>query len=201
MISPLLANIYLHPVDEAMTSEGYEMVRYADDMVILCESRERAEAALQRLKMLLTERGLSLHPVKTRVVDATQRPGFDFLGYRFFGKSRYPRPSSEKKLRSSIREKTPRTDGESLMEIIRRVNATLRGWFEYFKHSSKRAFNAMDAYVRMRLRSILRKRSKRKGRGRGHDHFLWPNLYFQQQGLFSLAEHHLLLRQSLKRAH
>lgn len=142
-----------------MTYEGYELVRYADDMVILCHTREQADAALQRLDTLLIERGLRLHPVKTRVVDATQRPGFDFLGYRFFGKSRYPRPSSEKKLRGSIREKTPRTQGQSLPEIVKQVNASLRGWFEYLKHSSRSAFNAIDAYVRMRLRSILRKRS------------------------------------------
>jgi len=201
VISPLLANIYLHPVDVGMTADGYEMVRYADDMVILCESREKAEMALQRLHELLTERGLTLHPFKTRVVDATIRPGFDFLGYRFFSKFRYPRPSSEKKLRNSIREKTPRTSGASLTEIIKQANATLRGWFEYFKHSSRHAFDAIDAYVRMRLRSILRKRSKRKGRGGGHDHFLWPNAYFQQHGLFSLAERHVLLRQSVKSVH
>ena len=201
VISPLLANLYLHPVDVEMTSKGYEMVRYADDMVILCDTREQAERALHQLDALLTERGLRLHPVKTRVVDATQRPGFDFLGYRFFGNRRYPRPSSEKKLRDSIREKTPRTQGQSLQQIIKQVNAPLRGWFEYFKHSSRQAFTAMDKYVRMRLRSILRKRSKRKGRGRGHDHFRWPNAYFQQLGLFSLAEHHQLFRQSVKPAH
>ena len=201
VISPLLANIYLHPVDVAMTNDGYEMVRYADDMVILCDTQEEAEAARRRLEEHLTERGLRLHPEKTRVVDSTVRPGFDFLGYRFFGTNRYPRPSSEKKLRSSIREKTPRTSGEALPEIIKRVNASLRGWFEYFKHSSRYAFDAIDKYVRMRLRSILRKRSKRKGRGSGHDHFRWPNTYFRQQGLFSLVEHHLLVRQSVKPAH
>lgn len=197
VISPLLANIYLHPVDEAIIADGYELIRYADDMVILCETREEAEIALARLDALLTERGLRLHPEKTRIVDATVRPGFDFLGYRFFGNRRYPRPSSEKKLRENLRNKTPRTSGESMPEIIKRVNATLRGWFEYFKHSSRYAFQAIDAWVRMRLRSILRKRSKRRGRGRGHDHFRWPNVYFQQLGLFSLAEHHMLLRQSM----
>jgi RNA-directed DNA polymerase len=201
VISPLLANIYLHPVDVAMTNDGYEMIRYADDMVILCDTQTEAEAARRRLEELLTERGLRLHPEKTRIVDSTVRPGFDFLGYRFFGTSRYPRPSSEKKLRSSIREKTPRTSGEELPEIIKRVNASLRGWFEYFKHSSRHAFDAIDKYVRMRLRSILRKRSKRKGRGGGHDHFRWPNAYFHQQGLFSLVESHLLVRQSVKPAH
>ena len=201
VISPLLANIYLHPVDVAMTADGYEMVRYADDMVILCATREEAEAALVRLNELLSERGLHLHPEKTRVVDSTVRPGFDFLGYRFFGDKRYPRPSSEKKLRDSIRKKTPRKSGQSMPEITKRLNATLRGWFEYFKHSSGHAFHAMDSYVRMRLRSILRKRSRRKGRGGGHDHFRWPNAYFHQQGLFSLVEHHLLVRQSLKQVH
>lgn len=202
VISPLLANIYLHPVDVAMQADGYRIVRYADDMVILCEKREQAEQALHRLGTLLTERGLRLHPIKTRVVDATIRPGFDFLGYRFFGNSRYPRPSSEKKLRGSIREKTSRTDGQALPEIIKRVNASLRGWFAYFKHSSGSAFDAMDAYVRMRLRSILRKRAKRHGRGGGHDHFRWPNAYFQQLELFSLvAEHHKLFHRSVKPAH
>lgn len=197
VISPLLANIYLHPVDVAMTADGYRIVRYADDMVILCETHEQAEAALARLDVLVTERGLRLHPEKTRIVDATERPGFDFLGYRFFGNSRYPRPSSEKKLRSSIREKTPRTNGASLPEIIKQVNASLRGWFGFFKHSSRRAFERVDAYVRMRLRSILRKRAKRQGRGGGYDHFRWPNAFFQQRGLFILdLEHAKLFRQS-----
>ncbi|MBA2708531.1 MAG: group II intron reverse transcriptase/maturase [Gemmatimonadaceae bacterium] len=201
VISPLLANIYLHPVDVAMTREGYRMIRYADDMVILCTSKEEAERAHARLDALLTERMLTLHPVKTRIVDATQRPGFDFLGYRFFGRFRYPRPTSEKKLRDAVREKTPRTNGQSLKAIIASVNLTLRGWYEYFKHSSRYAFNAIDQWVRMRLRSILRKRSKRKGRGQGLDHFRWPNAFFQQHGLFSLVQAHVQLIQSLRSAH
>lgn len=196
VISPLLANIYLHPVDVAMRVAGFAMIRYADDMVVMCTSRDEAERALALLHELLSERKLRLHPVKTRVVDATQRPGFDFLGYRFFGQYRYPRPSSEKKLRASIRAKTPRTNGNSLQVIIAGINATLRGWFEYFKNSSRSAFIDVDKWVRMRLRSILRKRSKRRGRGQGCDHFRWPNAYFQQHGLFSLHEAHVLLIQS-----
>jgi RNA-directed DNA polymerase len=201
VISPLLANIYLHPVDVAMTSEGYRLVRYADDMVILCESREEAERAHARLGELLTGRGLRLHPEKTRLVDAKVRPGFDFLGYRFFGKYRYPRPSSQKKLRERLRAKTPRKSGESLEKIIASVNKTLVGWFGYFKHSSPHAFTALDKWVRMRLRSILRKRNKRKGRGGGFDHYRWPNIYFHRSGLFSLYEAHALVRQSVKSAH
>lgn len=201
VISPLLANIYLHPLDVAMTAEGYRLVRYADDMVVLCESRQEAERAHERLAELLTDRGLRLHPVKTRVVDATVRPGFEFLGYRFFGNHRYPRPSSEKKLRERIRAKTPRNSGETLEEIIKQVNATLRGWFEYFKHSSRWAFHAMDQWVRMRHRSILRQRSKRRGPGGGLDHFRWPIAFFQLRGLFSLVEAHARLLQSLKSVH
>lgn len=201
VISPLLANIYLHPVDVAMTRAGYRMVRYADDMVILCTSQEEAARAHARLDELLTERKLKLHPVKTRIVDATQRPGFDFLGYRFFGKYRYPRPSSQNKLRDAVREKTPRTNGQSLQAIIASVNLTLRGWYEYFKHSSRQAFVAIDQWIRMRLRSILRKRSKRRGRGQGLDHFSWPNVFFQQHGLFSLVQAHVSLFQSQRKAH
>ena len=201
VISPLLANIYLHPVDVTMTREGYRLIRYADDMVILCTSQEEAERAHARLDTLLAERTLKLHPVKTRIVDATQRPGFDFLGYRFFGRYRYPRPSSQNKLRDAVREKTPRKNGQSLKAIITSVNRTLRGWYEYFKHCSRRAFDAIDRWVRMRLRSILRKRSKRSGRGRGFDHFRWPNAYLQQHGLFSLQQAHVQLIQSLRPAH
>lgn len=196
VISPLLANIYLHPVDTAMLADGYEIIRYADDMVVLCTTEEEAHRALERLRELLSGRGLTLHPTKTKVVDATLRPGFEFLGYRFFGNHRYPRPKSTMKLHDSIREKTPRTNGQGLKEIIKQLNASLRGWFGYFKHSSRHAFEKIDAWVRMRLRSILRRRSKRRGRGAGLDHFRWPNAFFQQLGLFNLTQAHQMLFQS-----
>lgn len=196
VISPLLANIYLHPVDVAMVGDGFKIIRYADDMVVMCATEEEATRALDRLRGLLNERGLRLHPIKTRLVDATTRPGFDFLGYRFFGNKRYPRPKSEKKLKDSIRAKTPRKNGNSMEETIKRVNATLHGWFGYFKHSSRSAFTKIDQWVRMRLRSILRRRSKRHGRGAGLDHFRWPNAYLQQLGLFNLSQAHQLLFRS-----
>lgn len=196
VISPLLANVYLHPIDEIITRAGYALVRYADDMVILCETAEGAQAALDLLARELETRGLRLHPEKTRIADATQRPGFEFLGYRFSAGYRDPRDKSVKKLRETIREKTPRTSGHSLAAIINDVNATLRGWFGYFKHSSRGAFRRIDPWVRMRLRSILRKRSKRRGPGRGLDHFRWPNVYFSQLGLISLDAAHELAFQS-----
>jgi len=196
VISPLLANIYLHPVDLAMTAAGYEMVRYADDFVVMCRSQAEAEAALETVRGLIEERGLSLHPEKTRIVDATQRGGFDFLGYHFERGYRWPRKKSMKKLKDAIRAKTKRTNGNSLTTIVESINPTLRGWFGYFKHSHWNTFPSVDGWVRMRLRSILRKRKGRRGRGRGNDHQRWPNSFFQAVGLFSTQEAHAALRQS-----
>jgi RNA-directed DNA polymerase len=196
VISPLLANIYLHPVDVAMTEAGYEMVRYADDVVVLCRTEAEANAALERLRELMTARGLSLHPEKTRVVDATQPGGFDFLGYHFERGYRWPRKKSLGKLKDAIRAKTKRANGHSLAAIIDAVNRTLRGWFEYFKHSHHTTFEPLDGWVRMRLRSILRKRQGRRGRGRGRDHQRWPNAYFRGKGLYSMHEAHVALCRS-----
>lgn len=144
------------------------------------------------------ERQLTLHPVKTRIVDETQE-GFDFLGYHFQRGRRWPREKSRKKFRDTIRSKTPRTSGQSLKVIIAEVNHTLRGWFEYFKHSHRTTFREVDGWTRGRLRSLLRHQQKRKGRGRGSDHPRWPNRFFAEQGLFSLGTAHRLACQSLKR--
>jgi RNA-directed DNA polymerase len=190
VISPLLANIYLHPVDKAMAMAGYEMVRYADDLAILCRTEEEARAALKLLESELGKRRLSLHPTKTTVVDARRKPGFDFLGYHFERGYHWPRKKSLKKLKDSIRAKTKRTNGTSMTVIIGAVNRTLRGWFEYFKHSNRMTFLPIDMWVRMRLRSILRKRMRKRGRGRGSDHQRWPNAYFKAWGLFTTLEAH-----------
>ncbi len=197
IISPLLSNIYLDPLDQKMAESGYQMVRYADDFVILCRSREEAEAALALVQEWTEAAGLTLHPTKTRIT--THEEGFDFLGYHFRrGKReyRFPRDKSLAKFKETIRAKTRRTDGRSLTEIIADVNRTLRGWFEYYKHSHKTTFPRLDGWVRMRLRSILRKREKRKGRGRGRDHQRWPNAYFAELGLLDLATAHRLACQS-----
>jgi RNA-directed DNA polymerase len=189
VISPLLANLYLHSVDLAMTEAGYRMIRYADDFVILCQSEGEAQAALAMVRGLIEQRGLSLHPDKTKIVDLSQRgAAFDFLGYRFYRGTRWPRKKSISKLKDALRPKTGRSNGHSLAAIIADVNMTLVGWFEYFKHASKRTFSPIDGWVRRRLRSILRKRSKRKrgGISRGYDHMKWPNKFFHVRGLFSL---------------
>ena len=199
VISPLLSNIYLDPLDRAMESADVEMVRYADDFVLLCRSEAEANAALERIRKWTTEVGLTLHPEKTRVVDATQKGGFDFLGYHFERGMRWPRKKSEKKFRDSIRAKTKRTNGQSLACVIAEANATIRGWYGYFKHSHKTAFSRLDGWVRMRLRSMLRRRMGLRGRGRGEDHHRWPNAFFAEQGLFTMATAHARDIQSLRR--
>jgi RNA-directed DNA polymerase len=199
IISPLLANLYLDPLDHIMADQGFKMIRYADDFVILCRDQAEAEAALSLVRKWTSQEGLILHPEKTKTVDATQPGGFDFLGYHFERGKRWPRKKSLRKLKDAIREKTKRTNGNSLSVIVSGVNRTLIGWFEYFKHSHKSTFRRIDAWIRMRLRSILRKRLGRKGRGRGADHQRWKNSFFAALGLFSLVEAHAVACQSARR--
>ena len=101
-----------------------------------------------------------------------------------------------KKLKGAIRAKTKRTNGNSLTTIIESINPTLRGWFGYFKHSHKFTFRGVDGWVRMRLRSILRKRRGGRGRGRGSDHQRWPNSFFREAGLYTMQKAHNLLCRS-----
>ena len=199
VISPLLSNIYLNPLDHLMAEAGYEMTRYADDFVILCQTEEQAREALAKVEQWMTENQLELHPEKTRIVDAGEASGFDFLGYHFERGYRWPRKKSVQKIQENLRRKTKRSHGASLDVIIADVNRTLRGWFEYFKQSHWTAFRPLDGWVRERLRSILRKRHKRTGRATGKDHRRWPNAYFAKQGLFSLELAHAQACQSSRR--
>ena len=192
VISPLLSNIYLDGLDWQMARNGLEMARYADDFIVLCRSQEQAQQALELVRRWVEENGLSLHPNKTRLVDASQAGGFDFLGYHFERGMKWPRRKSLNKLKDTIRRKSRRTEGRSMRLICEDLNGSLRGWFEYFKHSKDNVFGSIDAYTRGRLRSILRKRLGKKGRGRGNDHQRWPNAYFTTVGLFSLKQAHLV---------
>ena len=167
--------------------------------MILCKSQVEAQEALTYLSKLLGERKLRLNPEKTHIVDATRGGSFDFLGYHFERGYRWPRKKSIKKLRDAIRAKTKRTNGNSMQYIIAQINPIVRGWFNYFKHSHKITFPRIDGWVRMRLRSIRRKRQGGKGRGRGKDHNRWPNAYFQELGLFTITEAHKFLCQSSQR--
>jgi len=199
VISPLLSNIYLDPLDQQMARRGFEMVRYADDFVMLCRSEAEARAALAEVQVWTASAGLTLHPTKTRIVDARQPGGFDFLGYHFEAGRRWPRAKSLQKFKDTIRAQTRRTQGQSLAVMVTKLNRTMRGWFEYFQHSRHFTFEILDKWVRMRLRSLLRHRRGGRGREQGSDHVRWPNAYFTEQGLFNLVAAHAAARQSSRR--
>jgi RNA-directed DNA polymerase len=206
VISPLLANIYLNPLDHLAVDHGFEMVRYADDFVILCRDEDTAHCALNMVRSWTGARGLTLHPTKTKLLKVSTTQGFDFLGYHFRESKKYPgriirwpRTKSMQKLRDVMRLKTRRTNGHSLQAIIAAINPILRGFFEYFKHSRLRSFDLVDSWLRMRLRSILLKRAGGRGVARGRAHQRWKNAFFDGHGLFSLARAHDQLVQSSRR--
>ena len=207
VISPLLANIYLDPLDRLMAERGYRMVRYADDFVILCRTREEADAALDVVRAWVSEAGLALHPEKTHVGDCRQPgQGFEFVmpkacvphdGYRFEAGKRFVRKKSLAKLKDSIRAKTRRTCGQSLARVIADLNPVLRGWFGYFKQAHPSTFTDLDGFIRRRLRSLLAKQNKRTHIGFSRRiHRLWPNAYFANAGLFALQAAWQTARQS-----
>ena len=194
VISPLLANLYLHPLDCAMRESGYQMVRYADDFVVLCQTAEEAQAGLAEVQAWMQANGLTLNPDKTHVGDCREEGhGFDFLGYRFEAGQRWVRRKSLTAIRDRIRAKTGRTRGDSLARIIAELNPMLQGWYGYFQHAHPWTFSGMDGFVRRRLRSLRRKQQKRPGTGRTlADHRRWPNAFFAELGLFTMTEAHAL---------
>jgi RNA-directed DNA polymerase len=187
VLSPLLANIYLNPLDHQMAQGGYRMTRYADDFVIQCQSRAEAEAALVQVQAWMAGAGLKLHPEKTRIVDATQRGGFEFLGWHFERGYQWPREKSQAKLKETIRRHTPRTSGKSLREIVGQLNRSLRGWRAYFDHGVRNVHEDLDQMVRRRLRHLLLKRRGKRGKPTGYINQRWPNAYFDTLGLWRLA--------------
>ena len=205
VISPLLANVYLNPLDHEMQQAGYTMIRYADDLVILCATQTEAEAAYGMLKAWVETQGINLHPEKTRIVNINEiGAGFDFLGYHFEhtrqGKlDRWPRQKSMAKLKDRIRDLTHRANGKSMEEIIAKINKTTRGWYGYFKHSNRWTFKDVDGWIRGRMRAILRKRKHLTGRSRGRDHLRWNNAFFAELGYFSLYNAHVKARQPASR--
>jgi len=192
-ISPLLANIYLNPLDHQMSQAGQEIVRDADDFVICCRTEGEAQEALALVRAFTERAGLKLHPEKTRIVNAAQRGGFDFLGYHFGryregGGLKWPRKKSLEKLRASIRGQTARGRPGAVSQIIAGINPTLRGWYGYFKYSLPGAMVRVDEWVRERIRHILRRRHKRRGMVKGRERTEYPVAWFARQGLFSLKD-------------
>jgi RNA-directed DNA polymerase len=198
VISPLLANIYLHELDVEMREVGLVMVRYADDSVVLCRSREEAEFALARMRAWVAANGLTLHPDKTHLGDCrVDGQGFEFLGYRFEAGKRLVRKKSLMSLKDKIRAKTKRNEGNSIGYVIASLNPTLRGWYAYFQHAHRFTFPTIDGFVRRRLRAMLRRQKHRPGQGRClNDHKQWPNAFFADLGLFTMSNAHRLARQS-----
>jgi len=204
VISPLLANIYLHAFDRAWAESGTgDLVRYADDFVVLCSSREQAERAEQRARALLGDLGLRLHPDKTRVVDLRAgREGFDFLGWHFRARMsgklweqkriiryylhRWPSVRSMKRARARVKSLTDRSQvGQQLEDVIARLNSFLRGWGGYFRTgNSADKFVTMDRYVAWRLKRLL---IKQRGRNlRAGQAERWRPTWFHDQGLHQL---------------
>jgi RNA-directed DNA polymerase len=198
VISPLLANLYLHRLDCHLQQQGYRMVRYADDFVVLCGSAEEAQAALIEVRGWVQANGLELNADKTHVGECRKEgEGFEFLGYRFEAGRRWVRRKSLHALRERIRQKTNRSCGQSLRSVIGGLNPMLRGWFGYFKHAHPLVFRGVDGFVRRRLRSILRTHEKRPGRGRSiRDQVRWTNAFFAEAGLFTMVEARALASQS-----
>jgi RNA-directed DNA polymerase len=198
VLSPLLANVYLHQLDLALHQSGFKMARYADDWVVLCRNKDEAKTALSLIQSWIADNGLELSPEKTHI-GSSLKPGhgFEFLGYRFEEGHRYVRAKSLKRFKDKIRLKTRRKRGDSIEHIISDLNPTIKGWFGYFKHAHYYTFSSLDGFIRRRLRAVLRKHQKRPGSGRtGKDHRLWPNAFFAERGLFTMHKAYLLARQS-----
>ena len=204
VISPLLANIYLHVLDRTWAERGVgTLVRYADDAVVMCRSREEAEAALGLVGEVLAELGLELHPDKTRIVDLGEgREGFDFLGCHFHARvsgrllergirryylHRWPSARSMKKVRQRVKELTGRnrTGVKDIRELISDLNPILRGWGNYFRTgNAARKFIQIDDYVRGRFRGFLVKRHGRNLHAGRADR--WTEEWFNDLGLYRL---------------
>lgn len=206
VMSPLLSNIYLNKFDHQMRAKGHKLIRYADDFIVMSKHEQKAQEALTEIQRWMETRRLELHPEKTRIVNMEiPGNGFSFLGYWFARTKQSKRlkhwanNKSMKRIREKIKVHTKRCNGKSLEEIINYINPILKGWYEYYKHSPKSTLIEIDGWVRMRLRSILRKRNGGKGRGRGRDNRRWPNIFFSNKGLFSLLTARRIARQSSRR--
>ena len=195
VLSPVLSNLYLNPLDHLMADEGFEMVRYADDFVVLCRSEFAAEVALQMITDWVESAGLTLHPTKTDIVDS-RSASFSFLGYSFRGDQIYPRRESLAKMKSRITDLTHRKRSGSMQLIAAELTSTLRGWFGYFRHCRWTIFKDLDAKIRSRLRRIQLKRHRKNPRRLTRKQ-RWPNSYFARVGLYSLREAHFRFAQSV----
>lgn len=175
--SPLWSNIFLTPFDRVMTEQGLRLTRWADDFVILCNTRAEANRALAFVRGFLKEElGVELHPTKTRIVHVRQ--GFEFLGYKVKRGKGYrlsankrrvkgnpydlyaiPREKSVKRFQGQIRKLTRRKAPVKLQELIEQINPVIRGWGTYYRKAHVRyLFNKLDRWIQQRIYSFLAKR-------------------------------------------
>ncbi len=195
VISPLLANIYLHGLDIEMSRAGYKMVRYADDFVILTQSESQAQQALEIVQNWVEGNGLTLHPEKTHLGNCMIKgEGFDFLGYRFEGGDTWVRNKSSQAFRERVRQKTSRCCGKSIQKVIDELNPILRGWCQYFKEVTKYTLVTFDGFVRRRLRAIIAQQNKKRCFGAGRYNQKIPNKFFAKLGLFDMENYQVLAR-------
>jgi RNA-directed DNA polymerase len=200
-ISPLLCNVALHVLDAEWARRGSKLgmlVRFADDFVVLCRSRTRAEEALRRVTAILAPLGLQLHPDKTRIVRLTGgEQGFDFLGFhhhkveswRWRGRyylHRWPSDRAMRQIRAKVREATSRREvGRAVEWVVKDLNHVLRGWGAYFRYgNSGRKFAQLDSYVRERLAIFASIKHGRHGRN-WQRHYTWA--WYSRLGVFSLS--------------
>jgi RNA-directed DNA polymerase len=158
VISPLLANLYLNHFDWGMKEKGFAVVRYADDAVILCKTKEQAEGAYQRAKTILEgELQLRMHPEKTKVVHFDE--GFRFLGFDFWKEYLILPDAKVMKYKDKVRKITRRQQGNNLGEMIKKVNEVSRGFGNYFGIGNvRKKFQRLDEWTRMRVRAFMRKK-------------------------------------------
>jgi len=205
VISPLLANIYLHVLDTELTRcDVGELVRYADDGVVLCRDERQARAALDAVEEILADLGLQVHPDKTKVVDLREgRKGLDFLGCHFHARMsgrlweqrgiiryylhRWPAQRAMKRLRGKIRDRTGsnRVGVRDIRDLIAELNPILRGWGNYFRTgNAAHKFRQMDRYVVWRLkRLMIKKRGRNLRAGQAQQ---WTDQWFTGHGLHQL---------------
>lgn len=181
VISPWLSNLVLDDLDKVLEAKGYRHVRYADDFVVLCRSREEARQALDDVKEVLGNLGLTLHETKTRLTDFWE--GFEFLGYRFRRYCVGISPRAIERLKAKVRMLTRRQQGRNVDAVLGDLNPVIRGWARYFGMGQvKHVMTHLDRWIRMRVRAF---RLKRKCH---HDNWRLPNRRLEKWGLLSLHQ-------------
>jgi group II intron reverse transcriptase/maturase len=190
VISPLLANIYLNRLDWEMAREGYEVIRYADDFVVMCASEEEARQAYEEVRNIIEgELRLQLHPEKTRVVYHEESP-FEFVGFLVHRRYLWPRIKSLDRFKDRVRILTRRQQPRNVREVIKNLSSTLRGFGNYFRIADVQGlFGELDAWIRMRLRCFMEKKRAVKFQNRRI-----PNRTFASMGLVSLEALRLAYR-------